>query len=359
VSNKSLTPPGHKDTIQKNEHGVQPPHTADERRSIPLDPSHWADLRFLMSVASGGSLRAAAETEKVAVNTVRAGIERLEQALGLLLLRRDRFGSALTEAGLEVLRMAGEMKSAAYGPALDKNALIVPGELRIASSEGMGLLWLTPRLVELAEALPGLTLNLDLEYDLARLRSRAADIVLTFTRPSDPELIMTRLATLHYMMFASERYLSLNGTPASLDAMRDHRIVEQVTPGVKSWLLDLVLGSERGPAGVSIRTNSSLAQLSSVAAGAGIAPMPTFTAAIAPVVAIDPPLNLRFDLFCTYHRNAKGSPAIEAALIWLRGLFDGTRQPWFRNEFVHPRDFADGNGDPAQSGLPGRLVQRA
>jgi DNA-binding transcriptional LysR family regulator len=330
------------DAIEKTEHGVQPLHTASDARTVQLDPGHWADLRFLMAVAQGGSLRAAADSEKVAVNTVRAGIERLEQVLGLVLLRRDRNGSALTEAGIEVLRMADEMRMAARGSSREcaGNVLVAPGELRIACSEGLGLLWLTPRLVELSEVLPRLTVNLALDYDLSKDRSTGADILLTFARPTDPDLIMTRLATLHYMMFASESYLRVNGTPQSLDEIRDHPMVEQVTPGVKSWLLDHVIGSDRPAQGVRIRTNSSLSQLWAVANGAGIAPMPTFVRAITrSVVPIDPPLNLRFDLFCTYHSSARGSPAIEAGLGWLRHVFDGAAQPWFRSEFVHPLDF--------------------
>lgn len=330
------------DAIKKSEHRVQRLHTASEARAVRIEPGDWANLRYLIAVARGGSLRAAADCEKVAVNTVRAGIARLEQALGLVLLRRDRDGSTLTEAGAEVLRMADEMTDAARGSSRETsgNVLIAPGELRIACSEGLGLLWLTPRLVELSEALPNLTVNLALDYDLARDRSRGADILLTFDRPSDPDMIMARLATLHYMMFASESYLRVNGIPESLDAIRDHPMVEQITPGVKSWLLDHVLGSERPLEGVRIRTNSSLSQLWAVANGAGIAPMPTFARAITrSVVPIDPPLNLRFDLFCTYHASARGSPAIEAGLAWLRQVFDGATQPWFRSEFVHPLDF--------------------
>jgi DNA-binding transcriptional LysR family regulator len=342
VSTKSLSRQAARDVVEKSEHGVQQLHTRSQARAIQLDPSHWADLRHLMAVAQRGSLRAAAESQKVAVNTVRAGIQRLEAALGLMLLRRDRKGSGLTEAGLDVLRMADEMRSAAHGPSRHSagNVLVSPGELRVACSEGVGLLWLTPNLVELARALPNLTVNLGLDYDLSRDRSEEADIVLTFVRPTDPDRVMTRLATFHYMLFASADYLRAKGTPQSLAAVLDHDMVEQVTPGVRSWLLDHVFGTDRPPEGVRLRTNSSMAQLFAVSNGAGIAPMPSFASVLAPgLVAIEPPLNLRFDLFCTYHGSARGSPAIETGLAWLRELFDGRARPWFRSEFVHPRDF--------------------
>jgi DNA-binding transcriptional LysR family regulator len=132
--------------------------------------------------------------------------------------------------------------------------------------------------------------------------------------------------------------------------MKRHRFVEQVTPGVNSWLQDFVFGTDRGEGLVPIRTNSSLGLLWAVANGAGIAPMPTYVRAITKsVVPMDPPLNLRFDLFCSYHPSARGSPAIEAALAWLRQCFDPQLCPWFRSDFVHPDDFRF-------SGKDGRVV---
>jgi hypothetical protein len=73
--------------------------------------------------------------------------------------------------------------------------------------------------------------------------------------------------------------------------------------------------------------------------------MPTFVRAItSSVIPLDPPLNLRFDLLCTYHPSARRSPAVVASMKWLRECFDGANQPWFRSEFVHPRDFAPSLG---------------
>jgi DNA-binding transcriptional LysR family regulator len=279
----------------------------------------------------------------VSVNTVRSRVEKLERAYGALLLRRTRIGCTTTEAGEEVLRLARDMRSATLTSKRSRtgDVLVAPGEVRLSCSEGLGLLWLTPRLSLLSETLGGLTANLRLDYDLARDRTPEVDIGLTFTPPGDPDMIISKLATLHYMVFASGAYLRANGTPANVDEMRGHRIVEQVTPGVNSWLENYFLGTDRPPGMVPIRTNSSLAQLWAVANGAGIAPMPTFVRAVTRnVLPIDPPLGLRFDLFCTYHPSGRGSPAIEAALAWLRACFDPQLYPWFRSEFVHPNDFA-------------------
>jgi DNA-binding transcriptional LysR family regulator len=325
---------------KNTEQGVQPLNTLNT--AARLQTLDWDDLRLFLKVARLESLRAAADAEGVSVNTVRARIERLESAYGAPLLRRSRKGSSLTGAGEAAFAIAREMQSAAFAPQRQNggDVLVCPGELRISCSEGVGLLWLTPRLGALGDALRHLTVSLSVSYHHGQDRSSEADIVLAFQKPSDPEMIVTRIATLHLMMFASVAYLREHGIPATLDEMKRHRFVEQVTPGVNSWLHDFVFGSDRGEGLVPIRTNSSLAQLWAVANGAGIAPMPTYVRAITKgVVPMDPPLNLRFDLFCSYHPSARGSPAIESTLAWLRNCFDAQACPWFRSDFVHPDDF--------------------
>jgi DNA-binding transcriptional LysR family regulator len=248
------------------------------------------------------------------------------------------------------MRQAGHASKELAG----QNVLVAPGEVRIACSEGIGLLWLTPRLRPLTERLGGLTASLSLDYDLARDRSGRSDIVLTFERPADPETVVAKLATLHFMGFAAPAYIEKHGMPRSLDEARSHTYIEQVTPGVRSWLIDLFLGSDRPASGVAVRTNSSLAQLWAVVNGLGIAPMPTFVRALSPeLVPLDPPLNLRFELLATYQTSARASPAIRAAMAWLRDCFAPAAQPWFRDEFVHPRDFPVAGAKPVTSLLDG------
>ena len=331
---------GPKRAIKNTEHRVQPVRSSAQ--SGFADAVDWNDLRVFLEVVRLQSLRAAAEAERVSVNTIRARSHKLEQAYGAVLLRRSRFGSTMTDAGQEVLELAERMRAATQRGSQEAvgNVLVSPGEIRLACSEGLGLLWLTPRMQALSARLGTLTANLRLDYDLAKEPTQQVDIGLTFNRPSDPDLMIARLATLHFMMFASDGYLRANGTPASVNEVRQHQIVEQVTPGVNNWLIDFLLGTDRPEGLVSIRTNSSLSQLWAVANGGGIAAMPTYVRAITrSVIPIEPPLNLRFDLHYVFHASARGSPAIDTTIAWLRECFDPQVSPWFRSEFVHPSDF--------------------
>jgi hypothetical protein len=40
-----------------------------------------------------------------------------------------------------------------------------------------------------------------------------------------------------------------------------------------------------------------------------------------------------------HHRDVARSVRIRCVIDWLRELFDPVTKPWYREEFIHPRDF--------------------
>jgi DNA-binding transcriptional LysR family regulator len=307
-----------------------------------LASREWANLRFLLAVGQTGSLRAAAKELGVSVNTVRAHLERLETARGLRLIKRSNTGAALTEAGTIVYRAALEMSKARFdigdGP---DDVLMAPGRLTLACTEGLGVSWLTPHISNLSMMLSPLTVDVQFDYDLERDRSVSADIGISFVPPSNPNLISAKLGMLHFMLFAAPSYLEQYGTPESFDDLGDHVFVEQVAPGYNTSAIDLLLGADRPPSTTAIRTNSALTQGYAAASGAGIAILPSYTCAVTrgliplPVVP-----QMKIPVHFYYHAAARHSPAVRAAIDWLKEAFDPVRYPWFQDRFVHPRDFA-------------------
>lgn len=338
--------------LHRSEHRVQavqqdPGHGA----SASLERARWDDLKLFMHVAEAGSFRAAAQTAKLAVNTVRNRIERLEGAIDVRLFTRSTDGLSLTPEGARlrptVLRMQSDASSDKNGAS--RHRLVSPGEIRIGASEALGSGWLTPRLLELQSHFPELTVTLLCDYDIASERSAELDVGILWHRPKNPDLIVARLATIHFMAFASREYLEANGTPTTMDDLLAHRYIEQVAPGVKSSLLDQMVGTERPAGFLPLRTNSSLALFWAVATGAGIAWMPTYALAVTrSLVPIDLPFPLKFDIFYYFHPDSADSMPVRSTIAWLKRIFDPVQYPFFRSEFVHPRDFAgparsDGN----------------
>ena len=325
------------DSPTEPEHTVQAPNSGLPKVAWPK--FHWDDVRYLRVLAAAGTLRAAATELGVATNTFRVRIARLESDFARTLVRRTPRGTHLTNEGHRLLATTQAMADAglAGNTPLQDDVLVQPGRLTIGCSEGIGNLWLIPRIASLTAQLPNLGIDLTFEYNLARDRAPDCDVWLTFERPSEPDVVVSKLATVHFLPFASHSYLKRHGIPSNGDDLKHHRIVEHAGPGIKSELLDYLIGSERPPGMVILRSNSSLAQLRAVLDGVGVGGLPTFvcqlTRSIRPVA---PGLAVRRELWLAYRLDAKRSAAIRRAIDWLREAFDPRVHRCFAEEFVHP-----------------------
>lgn len=308
----------------------------------------WDDVRLFRAIHRLGSLRKVALDQNVVVNTIRRRMERIETRLGLRLVHRSANGIVLTEDGEKLLRLGEAMSLAAKWDLTGstKDVLVKPGQLTIGCTEGIGTLWLTPRMSRLQAALPKMTINLDFDYNLARDRTHEADIWLTYERPAGADLITSKLATLHFAVYASKSYIERHGVPSTMDTLTSHPIVEHVSPGVRSELLDYLIGTDRPQGFIAMRTNSSLSQLWSVAKGFGIGALPTFVSEITnAAIPVPPELMIRRELRMAYRTKAKISPIIIATVNWLRDCFDRTIHPCFADHYIDPKTFTRDSSD--------------
>lgn len=344
------------DAIQTSAQGVQ---HRDTDRVAALKGLRWDDLKVLLAVAEAESLRAAARHAGCSVNTVRARIERLEEIGGATLLHRSRGGISLTEAGVRLVETAREMRGtmAARTASGADAVLIQRGELRIGCSEGIGSLWLTPRLLDLQAQNPELTIHMQSDYNYVRDRSGEVDLGVTFAEPKDLDLVSGKLGYIHVMLFSSEAYLREHGVPRTLDEMRSHKFIEQVAPGINSSIRDFFVGQDLPAGFIPIRTNSSIAVFWATVNGAGIAALPTYGRAISrKLIPVNLPVQLRFPMWYFFHSSARKSKPVVDAVAWLKAAFDPVRYPWFGEEFVHPDDFVLRNGNSKVVSLFASLV---
>jgi DNA-binding transcriptional LysR family regulator len=328
--------------IQKNEQGVQ--QLEHNGFFEHLDAVHWDDLHLIKTVAAAESFRQAAVKLGCAVNTVRARIDRLEKALGTTLFKRSRDGICLSPDGLTILNVVMEMQS--FSSRLQRgagnNIVVKQGELRISCSEGLGTFWLMPRLRDFYTRLPKHVVVLHNEFDQHRIHSREHDIRIGFVKPTDPEVIVKKLATVHQILFASEDYLAKRGAPLSIDDAHYHSMVMHSAPGVKSDVLSLFLGEESSGQLVAAKFNTSHSLLSAIINGIGIGALPTYARAISKrLVPLDIPVRLKFDLWLSFDRSGTNSRPVRETINWLHDCFDPEKYPWFGDEFIHPNDFED------------------
>lgn len=328
-------------TVLNVEPCVQVPNTVDGRGILPRGVD-WSDVRYLVAVGEAQSLRGAARELRVAVNTVRARLARLERALGSPVISRETKGTILTPVGSRLCKAAGSLVLADLTDDYDaRQCLLAPNILTLGCTEGVGTSWLTPRVADLAKRIDPVTIDMQFDYDLNRDRASQVDIGLAFRRPLDPNLIVAKLATLHFLFFASPGYLATHGTPQTIDDLRTHTLVEQGGPGYNETAVDLILGSDRDHSLTKIRTNSSLTQAYATANGAGIAILPSYTRVItSTLVPLPVTINIRVPLYYFYREQARHSPVVRATVDWFREIFDPVKFPWFAETFVHPDAFS-------------------
>lgn len=101
------------------------------------------------------------------------------------------------------------------------------------------------------------------------LLNREADIAVRMSTPVQEQLIARRLGSIEIGLHASPSYLARHGTPESIDALFTHTLVgfDKTTPFILQALKHFPqLNRER----FTVRTDSDVAQLNLIRAGAGI-----------------------------------------------------------------------------------------
>jgi DNA-binding transcriptional LysR family regulator len=311
------------------------------RRVIP----DWEAVRISFEVYRRGSFRAAAEHLHMSVNALRRRVDQLEKTLGVKLLTRHVDGVRITAEGEKVFAVASRMETASFDllQARDQTNPNISGEVRLAVTEGLGTFWIAPRLVEFQRANPNLLIDVNCAMKSADVLRLEADVAIQITRPTAPDLRLTKLGRLHLIPFASPNYLETFGRPKTVDDLVRHRILVQSDDNVQ-WrdLYDKLFPGISPTAIVALRTNVSSAHYWSIAKGAGIGLLPTYAQWIgAPIVPLDLGIHETVDIWLTYHPDVKRIPRVSRLIEWTIQAFSPQKYPWFRDEFIHSNELKD------------------
>lgn len=189
----------------------------------------WDKLRIFHAVADAGSLTHAGDALGLSQSAVSRQIRGLEESLGTTLFHRHARGLILTEQGellFDATRSMSKRLETASARIRDSEEEVF-GELRVTTTTGFGTLWLAPRLPALYERYPDLKIDLMLEERVLDLPMREADVAIRMKEPSQADLIRKRLMGVRMRLYATPAYLANNGTPETLDDMRDFRLISQ------------------------------------------------------------------------------------------------------------------------------------
>lgn len=316
----------------------------------------WDSIRIFLEVVRSGSFRSASERLGQSINVLRRNIDVLQDRLGVILLTRHVNGTRLTDEGAQVLAAAERMETASFDVMRSKEFVGGPvsGEVRVAATEGMGTFWIAPKLVEFQRTYPGISIDLKCAMRPADVMRMEADVAIQLDRPTVLDTKVVKLGRMHVGLYASESYLRTYGIPKDRKELLKHRLIMQFADQTAakeiydSWFPDIP--QEKF---LMIRNNVSSANLWMIVKGAGIGLLPTYASAIgARVVPLDLDLRRTFDIWLTYHSDATRIPRVRYFVDWAIEAFNPAKYPWFRDEFIHPKEFANVyRGEPIESFL--------
>lgn len=233
--------------------------------------ANWELYRTFLGVLEHASLSGAGRALGLAQPTVGRHIAALEQELGLALFTRSPAGLTPTDAALDLRVYVDAMRSnaAALRRAVGSHGDGVRGTVRISASDMIGVEVLPPVLAGLGARYPELRIELVLSNRVHDLLRREADIAVRMTPPRQDLLIARRVGTVELGLFAHADYLARRGVPARPAELASHALIgfDEETPflrAAKKWLP----GWQRE--NFAQRTDSDVAQLALIRAGAGI-----------------------------------------------------------------------------------------
>src|SRR5487761_2668855 len=187
----------------------------------------WDKLKVFHAAAEAGSFTHAGERLGLSQSAVSRQVSALESELSVSLFHRHARGLILTEQGELLYRTAHEvfMKLEAARTKLTDSRERPNGELKVSTTPGIGVHWLTPRLGEFLDLYPDIHITLlttDEELDLAM---READVAIRLRQPTQPDLIQRKLFSVHFHAYASPDYLKRFGTPRTHEELDKHRLI--------------------------------------------------------------------------------------------------------------------------------------
>lgn len=304
--------------------------------SVAPNPRHslqWDDVRLFLSLCRSRTVAGAAAALGVDPSTVSRRLSALEETLAVSLFDRGRDGISLTQSAEDLMPVAEEIEvgMTRFTAAAESLEREVSGPVRITCPPDVAEVVIAPVLGDLLARHPGLRFGIAPGEALVDLTRREADLALRTVRPVRGDLVVKRLTTVRWALFAAPQVARRVGT---LRAWTDVTWVGwgERLAGIAParWVAKHVPGAE--PA---VRSDSMTVQLAVVAAGVGVALVPEPSGehyGLVPV-KVSPTLLAAAsewpsdDLFLVTHRALRNVPRVRVVWDLLVALWEPRPSP--------------------------------
>jgi len=205
-------------------------------------------LESFVSVATRGSLTAAAAAAGVAPAIMGRRVDALEERLGVKLLLRTTRRITLTHEGSAFLehcqRILADVTNAEAS--VSAGGVKASGHLRITAPAGFGRRHVAPLVPRFRELHPEVTISLNLSDRVVDIAGEAYDCAVRVGDMPDSSLVSVRLADNRRLCVATPAYLARHGTPQTpADLARfDCLTLSSDASQTRGWAFRATPGSE-------------------------------------------------------------------------------------------------------------------
>jgi DNA-binding transcriptional LysR family regulator len=177
--------------------------------------SRFKQLESFVSVATRGSLTAAALAEGVAPAIMGRRLDALEERLGVKLLLRTTRRISLTHEGSAFLEQCQRILAdvANAEASVTEGGVKASGHLRITAPAGFGRRHVAPLVPQFRDIHPDVTISLNLSDRIVDIGAEGFDCAVRVGDMPDSSLVSVRLADNRRLCVATPTYLARHGVP--------------------------------------------------------------------------------------------------------------------------------------------------
>ena len=177
-----------------------------------------------VSVATKGSLTAAARGEGVAPAIIGRRLDALEETLGVKLLVRTTRSITLTHEGSAFLEDCQRLLSdvANAEASVSAGGVKASGHLRVTAPAGFGRRHVAPLVPRFRERHPDVTISLNLSDRVVDLAAERFDCAVRVGDMPDSSLVSVRMADNRRLCVATPEYLARRGVPQQPSDLLQH-----------------------------------------------------------------------------------------------------------------------------------------
>jgi DNA-binding transcriptional LysR family regulator len=184
-------------------------------------------MKVYCSVVENDSLADAARKMNVSPSVVSKHLSALEDHLGVRLLNRTTRRISITEEGTAYYERSKQIITDVAEAEIEvSSAHTAPrGLLKITAPVTFAHRHLTPHLPKFLDMFPEVEVQVQVNDRVVDLVNEGIDLAIRISQLKDSSLIARRLAPNRRYIAATPEYLERNGTPKSVDDLKDHRLI--------------------------------------------------------------------------------------------------------------------------------------